>query len=127
MLPAIDENGPKPMSDLRPASYHQASFHRASFPHASLDYEEDPPEVNRWQRFLDSFKRDPHTHVSKPGQIGVDGKLFDPEGAAANTASSPLQRKLHGRHLQMIAIGGSIGMRLPVRGTNNMLFFLKCS
>ncbi|KAI9765855.1 MAG: glyceraldehyde-3-phosphate dehydrogenase 1 [Geoglossum simile] len=65
-------------------------------------------------RFLDSFKRDPAQHATPRGSIGGDGRIFDLEGAAAATASSPLARKLKGRHLQMIAIGGSIGTGLFV-------------
>ena len=64
------------------------------------------------RRVLDSFKRDPNFVMTPKGSYGSDGKVFDVESAAQNTANSPLARKLKGRHLQMIAIGGSIGMFL---------------
>ncbi|KIV99173.1 uncharacterized protein PV09_09127 [Verruconis gallopava] len=65
-------------------------------------------------RVVDSFRRDPRAHTTPKGTIGADGKVFDVEGAAIATAESPLARKLKGRHLQMIAIGGSIGTGLFV-------------
>lgn len=65
------------------------------------------PLVNR---FVDSFRRDPHARATPEGALGADGKVYDVESAAQATAESPLARKLKGRHLQMIAIGGSIGM-----------------
>lgn len=65
---------------------------------------------NFFQRRIDGFRRDPSRMSSGKRVIGADGKVFDAEAAAHATADSPLLRKLKGRHLQMIAIGGSIGM-----------------
>ncbi|KAF1815384.1 putative amino acid permease [Eremomyces bilateralis CBS 781.70] len=91
---------------------------RASLPPDYLAYEGDTrdPKLPLSRRIIDSFKRDPaHVHTITPrGAVGSDGKLFDVEGAAEATATSPLLRKLKGRHLQMIAIGGSIGTGLFV-------------
>lgn len=69
---------------------------------------------------MESFKRDQNQSMTPKGALGADGKVFDVESAAQNTANSPLHRRLKGRHLQMIAIGGSIGTGLFV-GSGNAL------
>ena len=71
------------------------------------------------RRFVDSFKRDPNAIVSKPNEV-IDPHTgapvgnahhgeYDHRAAAERTANSGLAKKLKGRHMQMIAIGGSIG------------------
>ncbi|KAL4921625.1 amino acid permease-domain-containing protein [Aspergillus aurantiobrunneus] len=65
------------------------------------------------QRVLESFQRDPNAQVTAFASFS-EGKSYDIENAATSAANSPLQRSLKGRHLQMIAIGGSIGTGLFV-------------
>ncbi|TAQ90503.1 hypothetical protein B7494_g1192 [Chlorociboria aeruginascens] len=78
-------------------------------------YEETTVVREGWgRRMMDSFKRDPNLTVTPKGTIGANGRVFDPKNAAAATANSPLARRLKSRHLQMIAIGGSIGTGLFV-------------
>jgi yeast amino acid transporter len=73
-----------------------------------------------WKRTIDGFKRDRSFTVagrsvsSSHTPHGADGRVFDAEAAAMRTAESPLMRRLKGRHLQMIAFGGSIGTGLFV-------------
>ena len=90
-----------------------------SYTHSSSpdipEYGEAADHTAPWTtRIIDSFRRDPNAHATPKGSIGADGRVFDVEGAAQATANSPLQRSLKGRHLQMIAIGGSIGTGLFV-------------
>jgi len=78
---------------------------------AEWDTEAAPKEPWR-RRFINSFKRDPNAHVTKAAQ-SVDAKggrgRYDHKTAAEATANSGLAQKLKSRHMQMIAIGGSIG------------------
>lgn len=65
-------------------------------------------------RVFDSFRSGPtkeNAHVPTLG-TGEHGRYYDAKAAAWNTANTALVRKLKGRHLQMIAIGGSIGTGL---------------
>lgn len=77
------------------------------------------------RRWVDSFRRVPglpisgkhgyHINEGMPDPVQVDAqagdRFYDLRAANARTANSGLARDLKGRHLQMIAIGGSIGMR----------------
>ncbi len=86
-------------------------------PPAAYEGESSPTKRSFGARFVDSFKRDPNATITKPGAVGADGRVFDVESAAKATADSPLSKRLKGRHLQMIAIGGSIGMYQRLRLT----------
>ncbi|CAZ79818.1 unnamed protein product [Tuber melanosporum] len=72
-----------------------------------------PPSRGFIGDLIDGFKPHP-VHTSRKKAAAADAGHFDIEQAALNVAESPLSRKLKGRHLQMIAIGGSIGTGLFV-------------
>lgn len=64
-------------------------------------------KTSHFRHFIDGFKRDPNAAplVLHDQNDPRTARTFDAEGAAENTARTPLVRKLQGRHLQMIAIG----------------------
>ncbi|KAG5954894.1 hypothetical protein E4U58_007401 [Claviceps cyperi] len=89
----------------------------------ATEYYDAPPQ-SRLHRFLDSFRRDenlsffPSDHLSqvnsRTNHRGQASHYYDLRMAALETTDTGLARKLKGRHLQMIAISGSIGTGLFV-------------
>lgn len=101
-------------------------------------YDNEEPPARPLRRWLDSFRRDPGRHITPASVIhsaadrnracmlrrsddlpprdsvstrGDQGwHYFDLHAANVGTANTMLSRELKGRHIQMIAIGGSIGM-----------------
>lgn len=84
----------------------QYSRLNSSGEYSHYSYEESG---SKWQNFLDSFK---------PIDLEDDGidtlNMTEMEKSVYATARHPLARRLKSRHLQMIAIGGSIGTGLFV-------------
>ncbi len=94
--------------------------HGSSYSMREPEYEAEPPP--RFHRFIDTFRRDPNStfllsavHLDGPARQQHNGShYYDLHLATLENAHIGLSRKLKGRHLQMIAIGGSIGTGLFV-------------
>ncbi|KIL95138.1 hypothetical protein FAVG1_02070 [Fusarium avenaceum] len=94
----------------------------SSFSMREPDYN-DISAPSYWDRFVDGFRRDQRSSLFTNDPLGQhegaervhDGAhYYDLQSAMLETANSGLARELKGRHLQMIAIGGSIGTGLFV-------------
>lgn len=68
------------------------------------------PKRKGFGGIIDSFKPDPTATITPAGTVGADGKVVQTD----KQQTDQLSHSLKGRHLQMIAIGGSIGTGLFV-------------
>lgn len=105
------------MDDKKPWTPQSSSSSKNSNKHETIDFHKHINTRTLRTRFIDSFRRDPSASLLRNTSVHSNEdhrKPFDMESAAQATANSPLVRTLKGRHLQMIAIGGSIGTGLFV-------------
>lgn len=105
------------MDDKKPWTPQSSSSSKTSNKHEPINLHTPFNTRNLRTRIVDSFRRDPAASVTRNTSIHSNEehrKPYDIESAAQATANSPLFRALKGRHLQMIAIGGSIGTGLFV-------------
>jgi amino acid transporter len=112
----------KPPEDVETSSGTGAiapSYHSSSTGAREPNYEETT-ELSQSvpRRVWDSFKRNSDAQITPNGVLKNDGTIFRTDKEVA--PESPLARKLKGRHLQMIAIGGSIGVSSLSRSSSGI-------
>ncbi|TGO47544.1 hypothetical protein BCON_0273g00080 [Botryotinia convoluta] len=74
-----------------------------------------PKETRKFPtKAFDNFRSDAQKDVGPTYFVGTNGRTYNDKAAASNIANTHLVRILKGRHLQMLAIGGSIGTGLFV-------------
>jgi amino acid transporter len=100
-------SSPSRLTSNSQSYYNISTNHSSAEPWYRVDRDRHP---SLSQRFVDSFKRDPKRRTINPSIYSTDHHgALDPHMAVIATANTALARKLKGRHLQMIAIGGSVG------------------
>lgn len=104
--------------------YNPAPAYRGSINNSSEFSTEDTAiQGSMFYRVVDSFKRAPDT-LDEDGKFNTEhGRAFNPDHAAMATSNTHMARKLKGRHMQMIAIGGSIGECLHQREVYLLIVF----
>lgn len=116
------------MNEIRSGDSHDQQFTTTT----SYSVSANPPpkrysrQKTAGRNWVDSFKRvSGSANVGHQGYLITEGmpdmgrgadRFYDLPAANARTANSALVRDLKGRHLQMIAIGGSIGKTSPHHG-----------
>lgn len=91
----------------------------------------EPEPIGPWNKFVHSFGQSPSRRsASDDGYYNnkftvngaTKGRSFNLQKANYKTAHTGLSRELKNRHLQMIAIGGSIGTWLDTRNRHRETF-----
>jgi amino acid permease len=108
-IDSADTKGEK--GDLYDTNGESSTLPAYKVPSNVVDSEQVKPKKPLMTRIVHSFhRRQDNIHLNALGQ-----EIVDPEKESTGTEThdtSRLNRKLHGRHMQMIAIGGAIGTGL---------------
>ncbi|KAL3428062.1 General amino-acid permease GAP1 [Phlyctema vagabunda] len=99
----------KMFTNLEPEKPTNMSYPAPDSPSTEVGSVSQGPKGPILTRFVDSFRQQKGVTVTPGGVVGADGKVFEQE-----VALPELSHSLKPRHLQMIAIGGSIGTGLFV-------------